>query len=131
MVNPDAYVHLGDVTDCEGQPWSVYRDFDRLDLTCVGPLSPAGVAELQQRIDAYWQELACYRLRTADLSGFDLDEARACLLTLPGVGDPGDLEDIDWLEIGRRLHALRGTGGFGELRRLHALLTGTETPKGA
>lgn len=129
MADSDIMQPLGIVTNYEGEPQKVLRDYDGLDLCAVTVLLPAGVAELERRIAAYWQELACYRLRTADLSGFDLDEARTCLLTLPGVGDPGDLEDVDWLETGRRLHALRGTGGYGELRRLHVLLTGTETPK--
>jgi hypothetical protein len=131
MTDSDMMQPLGTVTSYEGEPQRVLRDYDGLDLCAVTVLLPPGVAELQQRIGAYWQELACYRLRTADLSAFDLDEARTCLLTLPGVGDPGDLEDIDWLEVGRRLRALRSTGGYGELRRLHRLLTGTETPKEA
>ncbi len=129
MRNPDAFVPLGTVTDYEGQPRQVYRDFDCLDLTCVRALSPAGVAELQQRIDAYWNELARYRLRTADLSGIDLDEAGDAVAHLPGCGGAGGLENVDWVEVGKRLVRLQHVGGYEELRKLHALLTGTETPK--
>lgn len=131
MASPDAFVPLGTVTDYEDQPQGLFRDFDALDLTHVGILRPAGVAELKQRIAEYEQELARYRLRTADLSGIDLDECRDDLAGLPGIGDPDDLANIDWLEAGRRLKAMERYGGYGELRKLHALLTGTETPKEA
>lgn len=131
MADPDAFVPLGIVTDYEGKELKVYRDYDALDLSHVGALLPAGVAELEQRIAEYRQQLACYRLRTADLSGIDLDECRDDIITWPGIGDPADLSGIDWLEVGRRLKAMERYGGYGELRRLHALLTGTETPKEA
>jgi len=122
---------LGIVTNYEGEPQKVLRDYDGLDLCAVTVLLPAGVRELQQRINAYWQELACYRLRTADLSGIDLDEARDDLAGWPGIGGADGLESVDWLEVGKRLGRLKEFGGYGELRKLHALLTGTETPKEA
>jgi hypothetical protein len=131
MRNPDAFVRLGTVTDHEGAERKVYRDFDALDLSAVGVLLPAGVAELEQRIADYWQALVCYRLRTADLSGIDLDEALGSLAHLPGCGGAGGLENADWNEVGRRLKALKAYGGFGELARLHALLVSTDEPKAA
>jgi hypothetical protein len=131
MTDADMMAPLGPVTNYEGQQQKVFRDYDGLDLCAVSVLLPSGVAELQCRIDAYWQELACYRLRTADLSGIDLDEALDSLAHLPGCGGAGGLENADWNEVGRRLKALKPYGGFGELAKLHALLTGTETPKEA
>jgi hypothetical protein len=131
MSNPDAFVPLGTVTDYEGKTLKVFRDYDGLDLSHVGCLLPAGVAELEHRIAEYKQQLACYRLRTADLSGIDLEEALDSLAHLPGCGGAGGLESADWNEVGRRLQALRVYGGFSELAKLHALLTGTETPKEA
>jgi hypothetical protein len=131
MTDTDRMQSLGFVTDTWGIKREVFRDYDGLDLSDVGTLLPAGVAELKQRIAAYEQDLACYRLRVADLSEIDLDDALDSVAHLPGCGGAGGLEAVDWVEAGRRLHALRGTGGFGELRRLHELLTGTETPKEA
>jgi hypothetical protein len=131
MTDTDRMQPLGPVTNYEGIDREVRRDYDGLDLSDLTVLLPPGVAELQERINAYWQELARYRLRTADLSGIDLGEARQWLAELPGLGGPADLESVDWLEVGARLRALEQFGGFGELRRLHDLLTGTETPKEA
>ncbi len=131
MANPDAFVRLGTVTDYEGTECKVYRDYDALDLSQVSALLPAGVAELEQRIAEYWNALAAYRLRTADLSGFDLDEAANAIAHMPGCGGAGGLEYVDWVEVGKRLVHLQNVGGYGELRKLHAMLAGTETPKGA
>lgn len=131
MTDTDRMQPLGPVTDYQGESRDVRRDYDGLDLSDLTVLLPPGVAELQKRINAYWQELACYRLRTADLSGIDLGEVREFLASLPETGDPADLESVDWVEVGERLKRLKPYGGFGELRRLHGLLTGTETPKEA
>lgn len=131
MTDTDRMQSLGFVTGYEGEPREVFRDYDGLDLTKVGGLLPPGVAELKLRIAAYEQDLACYRLRTADLSGIDLDDALDTVAHLPGCGGAGGLEAVDWVEVGERLKRLRPYGGFGELQRLHGLLTGTETPKEA
>jgi hypothetical protein len=130
MTDTDRMQALGHVTDIEGSAREVFRDYDSLHLP-QAVLGAAGVTELERKIAEFWQELACYRLRTADLSAIDLAEARQWLAELPGTGDPADLESVDWLEVGTRLKALEQYSGFGELRRLHALLTGTETPKEA
>jgi len=127
----DKMQKLGEVTDYFGDPREVFRDYDSFALTSPVILSPAGVAELEQRIAEYRQQLACYRLRTADLSGIDLDDALDAVAHLPGCGGAGGLEHVDWLEVGRRLKAMERYGGYAELRKLHALLTGTETPKEA
>jgi uncharacterized small protein (DUF1192 family) len=131
MTDLDRMHPLGHVTDYEGQSREVRRDYDGFDLRDVGILRPLGVAELKQRIAEYEQELACFRLRTADLSGIDLDDALDTVAHLPGCGGAGGLEAVDWVEVGNQMKGLRRYGGFGELGRLHALLTGTETPKEA
>lgn len=131
MSDTDRMQPLGPVTNYEGEPQKVFRDYDGLDLSDLTVLLPPGVAELKRLIAAYEQELACYRLRTADLSGIDLDDALDTVAHLPGCGGAGGLEAVDWVEVGERLKRLKPYGGFGELRRLHGLLTGTETPKGA
>jgi hypothetical protein len=127
MPNPDANVPLGPVTNYEGQPEPAFRDFDGLDLTRVSVLLPKGVRELEADIAAYWQGLAAYRLRTADLSGIDMDMARSGLFAL-GL-DPGNLEAVQWHEVGAGLgrNRLSDRAGLGPLRKLHALLTGNET----
>lgn len=129
MTSSDIMRPLGTVTNYEGDPQKVLRDYDSLDLCAVTVLPPAGVRELEQRIAEYWNELARYRLRTADLSDFDLDYALDTVAYMPGCGGAGGLENVDWVEVGKRLVRLRNVGGYEELRKLHALLVGTETPK--
>lgn len=131
MTGTDRVEFLGAVTDWLGNPCEVFREGSCLDLRALDWMAPAGVAELQQRIDSYWNALAAYRLRTADLSGIDLDEAGNALAQLPGCGGAGGLEHVDWVEVGKRLASLKPYGGFAEIHKLHALLTGTETPKEA
>lgn len=118
---------LGLVHDHEGKPRLVRRDHDALDLTLLTPLlRPGGVRELEQVIADYWNDLARWRAATLDLEahGIDVGECRELLATLPFTGDdPDDLTSVDWHEVGIRLVNLRPFGGYGELARLHALLT--------
>jgi hypothetical protein len=131
--NPDAFAPIGELLDFEGEVRGVRRDFDCLDLPSM-TLSPAGVRDLERRIlPAYWNALARYRLRELDFDslGVDLDDARADLSFYPGLADadePGNLELVDWCEVGRRLAAMRPYGGDMELRKLHALLTAVTGP---
>ena len=127
--NPDAFAPLGDeILDFEGEPRAVLRDFDCLVILAGVTLPPAGVRDLENRIAGYWQELALYRLRTADLSGIDLNLARG---QLAFVGFGSYLPGADWPEVSRRLAALGGMAGLGELQKLSDLLTGDETPEAA
>jgi hypothetical protein len=133
MTNPDAYVAIGDVFDCEGELRTVHRGFDCLLLPAV-QLAPQQVRVLERHIAEYWNEVARYRLRTADRSGIDMAKAREWLWDLPAAvigGDPDDpdaLDRIDWHALGGWLGTHRNHGGYAELRKLHALLTGDETP---
>jgi hypothetical protein len=123
--NPDAFAPLGDeILDFEGEPRAILRDFDCLVIPAV-TLPPAGVRDLENRIAEYWRETALYRLRTADLSGMDLNLVRG---QLAYVGFGPYLPSADWPEVARRLAALGDMGGLGELRKLSALLTGDEIP---
>jgi len=126
----DGNVTLGVVHDHEGLARTVFRDFDEFvapSMTC----RPAGVRELEARIVDYWNALARYRLRTLDFDDFcinddDLEEARDDLTGIPGLADPSEphnLELADWVEVGRRLLAMRAHGGYDQLRRLHSLLS--------
>jgi hypothetical protein len=131
MPNPDAYAPIGDVFDYEGELRTVRRDFDCLLLPAV-QLAPQQVRVLERHIAEYWNEVARYRLRTVELhsSGIDVTQCREDLATFPGLGgDPDDLESFDWLEVGRRLEAMRRYGGYGELRKLHALLMADGVPE--
>lgn len=122
--NPDANVPLGDeILDFEGEPRAVRRDFDCLVIPAI-TLPPAGVRDLENRIACYWRETALYRLRTAGLTGVDLNLVRG---QLAFVGFGPYLPDADWPEVGRRL-AVLDMAGLGELRKLSALLTGDEIP---
>lgn len=122
--NPDAFAPLGDeILDFEGEPRAVRRDFDCLVIPAI-TLPPAGVRDLENRIAVYWQETALYRLRTADLTGIDLNLARG---QLAFVGFGPYLPGADWPEVSRRL-AVLDMAGLGELRKLSALLTGDEIP---
>lgn len=116
---------LGDVHDYEGSVQPAVRNYDGLDLTRVRMLLPAGVRELEKLTAAYWTDLARWRAGRLDLEsyGIDLDDCRETLATLPGIGDAADFASIDWHEVGERLESLRPFGGYGELARLHALLT--------
>ena len=96
-------------------------------------LDASGVRELEKRIADYWNALARYRLREVDFGalGVDLDDARADLSFYPGLADenePGNLELVDWCEVGRRLASMLPYGGDAELRKLFALLMADETP---
>jgi len=125
MTDTDRKTSLGTVRDYEGEPREIRRDYEGLDLSHVWELLPAGVRELEQRIAAYWTSLARWRATSLDLEDhrIDLDECRETLATLPGIGDASDFGSIDWHEVGKRLEGLRQFGGYGELSRLHALLT--------
>jgi hypothetical protein len=121
--NPDAFAPLGDeILDHEGEPRAVLRDFDCLVIPAI-TLPPAGVRDLEKRIGEYWREIARYRLRTADLSGIDLNLVRG---QLAFVGFGPYLPSADWPEVSRRLAALGDMAGVGELRKLSALLTEDE-----
>jgi hypothetical protein len=129
--SPDAFAHLGDVLDFEGEPRDITRDFDCLVIPSV-TLSPAGVTELENLFAEYRNEVARYRLRTVDFDslGVDLDECRDWVLSLSSIADgldPRSLELVDWVGLGRRLEGLRPYG-YDELRKLHALLTADEVP---
>lgn len=127
----DAHAKLGVVTNYEGTQLPVFRDYDGLDLCAVTVLKPAGVRDLERRIAGYWNAVARYRLRELDFDGFcingdDLEEARDDLADIPGLADendPRDLELADWVEVGRRLEAMREFGGHAQLRRLSSLLS--------
>jgi len=121
--NPDAFAPLGDeILDFEGEPRAVLRDFDCLVIPAI-TLPPAGVRDLERRIGEYWREIARYRLRTADLTGVDLNLVRG---QLAYVGYGPYLPSADWPEVARRLAALGDMAGLEELRKLSALLTGDE-----
>lgn len=125
MTNPNVH-KLGDVPDYEGFRRPVLRDFDALDLSALAlQVLPGGVRELEKRIADYWTDLARWRAQNLDLGSYniDLDECHDTLAGLPGTGDPADFASVDWHEVGKRLSDLRQFGGYGELSRLHALLT--------
>lgn len=129
----DAHARLGTVTNYEGVDLPVFRVYDTLDLCRVTILCPKGVTELERRIADYRNAVARYRLRELDFDGYriDLSDARDELADIPGLADeddPRDLELVDWVEVGRRLERMRAIGGYAELRKLHALLTGDEIP---
>jgi len=104
---------------------AAYRDYDTVMIPRV-QLDLAGIKALRKVLDQAANGIAAYRLRTLDLdaTGIDITEARKSLRRLLGVGDPNDLGSIDWVEVGRRLEYC----DYGELRKLHALLTADETP---
>jgi hypothetical protein len=124
VTNPNIH-KLGTVHDWDGSPRPVGRLHDGLTLGEVGTLLPAGVRELEKLITGYWTDLARWRTRNLDLETYriDLDDCRETIATLPGVGDAADFSSVDWHEVGKRLDGLRQFGGYGELSRLHALLT--------
>jgi hypothetical protein len=127
MMTDRSISELGTVPDFEGERHQVERAFDALNVSRVtGPLLPSGVRELEKLIASYWTDLARWRAATLDLGsyGIDLGDCRETLAMLPRIGDdPADFTTVDWHEAGRRLDGLRQFGGYGELSRLHALLT--------
>ena len=125
MINPDAHVAVGDVLDFEGDPVTVRRDLDTLVISQM-TVSREGIARLRKVLDDGEAGILAYRFRTIDLSGIDLDEVSYLLATL---GLEPLLEETDWVAAGRRLESGRLSGGYDELRKLHALLAGTGAPE--
>jgi hypothetical protein len=124
--NRDAHAKLGHVTDSRGRQCPVFYDLGALDLSAVGALEPDGVRELEALLPDYWRRLAASRLR-----GLRIDDVHPDYTI---IGDqlkwllderPADLAAVDWVEVGRRLAEPSGRDGLHELRRLHALLTGS------
>lgn len=130
MINLEANVTIGYVTDGGGPRRRLRRDNDRLMVPAMS-LTPAGVAELKQAIAEHENEVARFRLRTLDFDrlGIDLDEARAELADIPGF-EGTELQIADWNEIGRRLGLMTPWGGYPELRKLTALLMADEVATG-
>jgi hypothetical protein len=134
MTGTDHKTSLGVVRDWLGRAGDVSRNHDRLDLTYVDELSPAGVRELEKAIGAYWNDLARLRLRNLDLgvAGIDVGYLRDGLAAL-GFGYHGEPDDlrylagIDWQTVGRQLEGQR-PGTYSSVRKLHALLTADAIP---
>jgi hypothetical protein len=127
MIHPEAHAPVDDVLDYEDDPVTVYRSLDTLILPAV-TVGLDGIAKLRKVLDEGEAGILAYRFRTIDLSGINLDEVRYLLATL-GL-DPYP-EETDWVAVGHRLETGRLSGGYDELRKLHALLAGTGTRESA
>lgn len=124
MINPEAHARVRDIPDYEGDDHAtVYRSLDTLVMPAI-TIGLDGIRETRKALDEGEAGILAYRFRTVDLSGIDMDEVRCLLASLPGLGP--NPEAADWVAVGHRLEAMRQYGGYDELRKLHALLAGTE-----
>jgi hypothetical protein len=122
MIHPEAHAPVNDVLDYEGDPATVYRSLDTLVMPAI-TIGLDGIRQTRKILDEGEAGILAYRFRTIDLSGINLDEVSYLLATLGLESFP---EETDWVAVGHRLEAIRQYGGYDELRKLHALLAGTE-----
>jgi hypothetical protein len=125
MIHPEAHAPVRDIPDYEGDPATVYRSLDTLVMPAI-TIGLDGIRESRKALDAGEAGILAYRFRTIDLSGIDMGEVRDELASLgPGL----EPETADWVSVGRALARLTNMGGWGALRKLHALLAGTGAPE--
>jgi hypothetical protein len=126
MIHPEAHSPVRDIPDYEGDDHAtVYRSLDTLVIPAI-TIGLDGIRETRKALDEGEAGILAYRFRTADLGGIDMDEVCDRLASLGFGPDPAA---ADWAEVGQRLGLLKYMGGWGELRKLHALLSGTGTPE--
>jgi hypothetical protein len=102
---------LGFVRDSKGGHREVHVHGDALDLSGIGQLTPAGVAELERVVGAYWQRLAESRAAAlVQVRDPRVPEVRAELAGFLAAGRPVTLEGCDWADITGRLARLDGYG---------------------
>jgi hypothetical protein len=143
MTIPDRMVKLGVLPEIDfstGTPVYVDREAHRDYDTVILPgaqLDLKGIAAARKLLDDAERDILAYRFRLFDedddWTGWDIDihACRQWLGSFPlSAGfDADELAANDWLEVSRRLDRLNGTGGYGELRALVALLRSGKTPE--